>query len=266
MPTQTRPHRSLPALFLVVALIAAAAPIAAARPQAESVRLTPDRKLAPAAGVAGVAGAGSGDARDAGYDRGPALRNGLIPARPAGTPSTRVATDRPAAQVARTDWTARPTVQAPTPKPKTARVGEPEPSAGGAPGSLKGRNRVWIPSLGISRSVNFFSCTSKAYPGDVIYRWGCAGRNNVYLFGHAHSVFKPLHDAYVRGRLAKGMQVHYADGDGRVSTYKVIWWKVTTPDNGAFAYAAQSSPSMTLQTCVGAKSEFRLIVRLAKVG
>jgi sortase (surface protein transpeptidase) len=88
----------------------------------------------------------------------------------------------------------------------------------------------------------------------------------VYLFGHAHSVFKPLHDAYVRGRLRKGMKAYFADGNGRVGTYKVIWWKVTTPDRGEFAYAAQSRPSMTLQTCVGARSQYRLVVRLVKVG
>ena len=137
----------------------------------------------------------------------------------------------------------------------------------GTPSSTayKGTNRMWFPALGINRGVAFFACTSKAYPGDVVYRWGCAGRNNVYLFGHAHSVFKPLHDAYVRGRLKKGMQVTYADANGKVSTYRIAWWKVTTPDNGAFAYAAQSQPSMTLQTCVGAKSEYRLIVRLVRV-
>ena len=95
---------------------------------------------------------------------------------------------------------------------------------------------------------------------------GLRRRNNVYLFGHAHSVFKPLHDAYVRGRLKKGMKVIYADGNGKVSTYAVAWWKVTTPDKGAFAYAAQSRPSLTLQTCVGAKSQYRLIVRLTRSG
>jgi hypothetical protein len=62
------------------------------------------------------------------------------------------------------------------------------------------------------------------------------------------------------------MRVHYADARGRVATYAVSWWKVTTPDRGAWAYAAQSAPSLTLQTCVGAKSQYRLIVRLRKVG
>ena len=130
----------------------------------------------------------------------------------------------------------------------------------------RGRNHVWIPALGINRSVSGFSCSSSAYPGNRVYRWGCAGKNNVYIFGHAHSVFKPLHDAYVRGRLKKGMKVYYANSSGGVSTYSVTWWKVTTPDKGEFAYAGQSRPSMTLQTCVGSKSQYRLIVRLVKVG
>jgi hypothetical protein len=88
----------------------------------------------------------------------------------------------------------------------------------------------------------------------------------VYLFGHAYSVFKALHDAYVRGRLAKGMKAFYANGAGRVATYAVSWWKLTTPDKGAWAYAAQSTPSLTLQTCIGSQSQYRLIVRLQKVG
>ena len=27
----------------------------------------------------------------------------------------------------------------------------------------------------------------QSYPGNVVYRWGCAGSNNVYLFAHAHA-------------------------------------------------------------------------------
>jgi hypothetical protein len=154
------------------------------------------------------------------------------------------------------------------PKPVPAKVRTPTAKATtGSSGtaSYSGRNRMWFPALGINRSVSFFACTSKAYPGDVVYRWGCAGANNVYLFGHAHSVFKPLHDAYVRGRLAKGMKVTYADANGKVRTYAIAWWKVVAPDKGAFAFAAQSRPSMTLQTCVGSNSQYRLIVRLVQV-
>jgi hypothetical protein len=130
--------------------------------------------------------------------------------------------------------------------------------------TYRGRNHVWIPSLGVSRSISFFSCSRSTYPGDRVYRWGCGGSNNVYLFGHASSVFEPLHDAYVSGRLRKGMALFYAGSDGNVHKYTVRWWKVTAPDKGAWAYASQSTPSLTLQTCVGSRSQLRLVVRLVQ--
>ena len=136
-----------------------------------------------------------------------------------------------------------------------------------ASASYSGRNRVWIPSLGINRSVSAFPCSRSRPPDNDLYRWGCAGRNNVYLLGHAYGVFKPLHDAYVTGRLKKGLKVIYADGAGRLHTYSVIWWRVVKPTTAAsWAWAAQSRPSMTLQTCVGARSDQRLMVRLVQVG
>jgi hypothetical protein len=99
-----------------------------------------------------------------------------------------------------------------------------------------------------------------------MYRWGCAGSNNVYLMGHAYGVMKPLHDAYVGGRLKVGMKAWYADGGGTVHVYAVTWWKLTRPTTAAsWAWAAQAVPSMTLQTCVGANSEYRLMVRMVEV-
>lgn len=189
------------------------------------------------------------------YDRGPSLR-GVAPSPP---PTVGAAASTPDG----TAWVSRAETDTPAPR---ARAVAADTGGSADVAGFSGRNRVWIPALGIRRSVATFACSSNAYPGDRVYRWGCAGRNNIYLFGHAYSVFKPLHDAYVRGRLAKGMKVHYANGSGTVSTYSVVWWKVTTPDKGEFAYAAQSRPSMTLQTCVGAKSQYRLIVRLVKTG
>jgi len=133
--------------------------------------------------------------------------------------------------------------------------------------SYRGRNHVWIPSLGINRSVSAFPCSRSRPPDNELYRWGCAGRNNVYLMGHAYSVFKPLHDVYVQGRLKRGMQVVYADDSGRVRTYSVVWWKVVRPTTAAaWAWAGQSTPSMTLQTCVGPNGNLRLMVRLVATG
>ena len=129
----------------------------------------------------------------------------------------------------------------------------------------RGRNHVWIPTLRVDRSVAFFPCSRTRPPDNLVYRWGCSGPNNVYLLGHAHSVFKPLHDAYVSGRLRKGMKVIYADGAGRVRTYRVAWWRVVRPTtDAAWAWAPQPRASMTLQTCVGANSSHRLMVRLVE--
>ena len=62
------------------------------------------------------------------------------------------------------------------------------------------------------------------------------------------------------------MRVWYADGNGKVRQYSVRWWKLTPPAGDVgWAYAAQSVPSMTLQTCVGTNSQYRLIVRLVAV-
>ena len=172
--------------------------------------------------------------------------------------------------------TARPAVPQPASVVRVVKVNKASPTtrSSGSSGSkltssasYQGRNRVWIPFLGINRSVESFPCSRSRPPDNYVYRWGCAGRNNVYLLGHAYSVFKPLHDAYVRGRLKKGMKVMYADGSGRVGRYSVIWWRVVRPTTDAsWAWAPLNRPGMTLQTCVGANSEFRLMVRLTKVG
>lgn len=247
VPSQRRSARSLATLAVLLSLVLAGAPCAVARSPIEPVGSDPvpvtvERPI----GTTVATGTGPGDRRAA------MLRAGSY------RPGPTSAALRRSARVG--DWISRPTVSVPEP----ARRAESRDSTSAR--SYRGRNHVWIPALGIDRSISFFSCSSNAYPGDRVYRWGCAGSNNVYLFGHAHSVFKPLHDAYVRGRLRKGMKLYYADAGGDVSTYTVRWWRVTTPDRGEFAYARQSRPSLTLQTCVGSRSQYRLIVRLQKTG
>ena len=128
--------------------------------------------------------------------------------------------------------------------------------------TYRGTNHFWIPSLGMSYGVHPYSCGSTYYPANRIYRWGCAGRNNVYLFGHAHSVMKPLHDLYVRGGLRKGMVAVYANANGKITKYRVTEWRVVRPTEIAWQIASQPVPSMTLQTCIGKDSQYRLNVRL----
>jgi sortase (surface protein transpeptidase) len=245
VPTATRSARSLVVLGLIVNLLAASAPASAFGGQGGTTPPSPPTVSRPAAPTDARVAARSQEHRDA------------------------AAVERVTRALSlRADWIARPRPTVPQPKAAvvaTKRPAKPTRTATSST-SFRGSNHLWIPSLGISRSTTFYSCSSSAYPGNRVYRWGCAGSNNVYLFGHAYSVFKPLHDAYVRGRLRTGMKAYYADASGRVRTYAVSWWKLTTPDKGDWAYASLARPSLTLQTCVGANSQYRLIVRLTRVG
>ena len=124
------------------------------------------------------------------------------------------------------------------------------------------RNHLWIPALGINRSVAWFACTRTTPPGPYVDRWGCAGRNNVYLLGHASGVFRALHDAYLSGKLRVGMVAIYADSKGHLHHYRVTGWTVLPPTNISWASATRTQ-TMTLQTCIGPNSQNRLDVRLA---
>jgi sortase (surface protein transpeptidase) len=151
------------------------------------------------------------------------------------------------------------------PKPASPKPGPSTSTSTAHKPVYAGTNHFWIPSLGMSYGVRNYACGRTSTPGNHIYRWGCAGKNNVYLLGHAWGVMKPLHDLYVRGGLRVGMVALYADGAGRVRKYKVTEWRVVRPTEIAWQIAAQPVPSMTLQTCIGAKSQYRLNVRLVVV-
>ena len=129
----------------------------------------------------------------------------------------------------------------------------------------RGTNHVWMPTISINKPVYLFPCSRSTAPDNLVYRWGCAGTNNVYLLGHAYGVFKPLHDAYYNGKLRVGMPVVYADSHGRTHLYRVTTWRIVNPVDAAWAIASQPRPSMTLQTCIGSGDSLRLNVRLVEV-
>jgi len=145
----------------------------------------------------------------------------------------------------------------PAPKP-------PKPVTTASKPAYSGYNRFWIPSLGMKDKVYAFPCSRTRAPDNYVYRWGCAGTNNVYILGHAYGVMKPLHDLYVAGDLRRGMVAIYADSSGHVHWYKVTSWRVVLPTEATWAIASQPVPSMTLQTCVGKDSQYRLNVRLVQ--
>jgi hypothetical protein len=105
-----------------------------------------------------------------------------------------------------------------------------------------------------------------------IYRWGCAGANNRYLLGHAFASFRPLHDfVAARGvragtRALVGMPVFVRGAGGALERYRVTWARVAPVDawgrtGDTWAWNATDEPSLTFQTCFGARSEYRIIVR-----
>jgi hypothetical protein len=124
-----------------------------------------------------------------------------------------------------------------------------------------GPNSLSIPALNIAAAIGTSSCGGLIPDG--IWRWPCAGANNLYLLGHAWGVFAPIHDGYHSGALTVGMVAIYRDGAGAFHQYKLQWVEdLTVSEWGKGAsWAATSGPVITLQTCDGAASDYRIIVR-----
>ncbi|MET1232452.1 MAG: hypothetical protein ABWY52_06345 [Candidatus Limnocylindrales bacterium] len=150
-------------------------------------------------------------------------------------------------------------------KAKPKATSEPKATSKPSKPSFKGKNHFWFPSLGINQSVYSFPCSRSKAPGNVVYRWGCAGSNNVYLMAHDFGKFYPLYKAYQNGRLKKGMLAVYAGPNGRTHYYRLSFYRVVRPDGDVgWAYASTSRSALTLQTCVSG-GKMRLVVRFYEV-
>ena len=127
--------------------------------------------------------------------------------------------------------------------------------------SFGGRNRLAIPTLGINSAIGTTSC-GKLIPNGIWY-WPCAGKNNLYLMGHAWGVFAPIHNGYHSGLLTAGLTALYSDGAGVIHLYRLLWVQdlpVAVWGQGA-TWASTGGPVITLQTCDGATDNYRIIVR-----
>ena len=120
---------------------------------------------------------------------------------------------------------------------------------------------------GLDRNVYDWGCRGGTVP-NLVLRWGCAGRKNLYLLGHEWGVFNGVADAWRDGRLTAGRLASWTR-NGVKRTYKVAWvrlvpasytWRGLSGDK--WAWNATTRPAITLQTCWGASSQYRLIVRL----
>jgi hypothetical protein len=131
--------------------------------------------------------------------------------------------------------------------------------------SYSGVYHLWIPALSLSRDIDDWGCNGGLIPNHV-ERWGCAGRNNIYLLGHAWGVFAKIHDGYHSGALHVGLVAFYADKSGVLHRYRVSAIRhVLNADYASWsgwATGASSTPIITLQTCDGSTSAYRILVRL----
>lgn len=194
--------------------------------------------------------------------------------RPTSTPSpTRTpeptATPRPTATPSPTrtpEPTPRPTA---TPSPTPRATPEPTPKPTDPPATYSGRSQFWYPALDINASWDWYGCDyggAPTMPGGI-WRWGCGPSSNIYLLSHAWSTFKKIKLAYHSGALQVGQNVWYANASGDVTKWEVRWIRRVTAEYlnataGEWALNDSPTPIMTLQTCDGAQSQLRIIVRL----
>ncbi len=123
----------------------------------------------------------------------------------------------------------------------------------------------------ISGPVYNWGCRGGELGRDA-YLWDCAGADNRYLMGHASAEFQPLYD-FVRAagtaagtRALVGKLVTWKTPSGDVERYRVSWARVASVDvwgrtGDLWAWNATTGPTLTFQTCYGARSEYRIIVR-----
>jgi hypothetical protein len=159
---------------------------------------------------------------------------------------------------------AKPKTVSAAPRPHAA---APKPKAPSKPRAVSyhGTYHLWIPSLGLSHQIYDWGCNGGLIPNRVEY-WGCVPKSNLYLLGHAWGVFKPVHDGYHSGALHVGLTAWYADKAGVTHRYRISWIRhVANKDYASWsqwAMAATSTKVITLQTCDGATSAYRILVRL----
>ena len=153
--------------------------------------------------------------------------------------------------------------------------------AAGRADALSSAGSISFPGLGrsgtetMSGPVFNWGCRGGEL-GPQIYRWGCAGDRNRYLMGHAFAGFEELHNfVAARGvtagtRALVGLPVHLRTATGRLVVFRVTWARVASVKywgrtGDRWAWNETKLPSITFQTCYGARSEYRLIVRAERV-
>lgn len=192
----------------------------------------------------------------------------FIPSLPLPTfpPHAAVAAQQPIAVVPSPDPSTTPTPRA-TPKPRS----KPDPTPQPKPKPVyAGKSHFWYPALGIDARWRWYGCQygdNPDGPGPGVYRYACVPDSNIYMLGHAWSTFRAIMRGWHSGAMQVGQTVWYASPQGKVTRWKVKWIRHVTDaylESSYWKWATNASPTpiMTLQTCDGRRSQYRIIVRL----
>ena len=132
--------------------------------------------------------------------------------------------------------------------------------------SYHGTYHLWIPALSLSRDINDWGCNGGLIPNHVEY-WGCVPRSNLVPARPRLGRLRQDPRRLSLGALHVGLTAWYADKAENVHKYRISW--IRHVRNGGLrvtgaklAMAATSGQVITLQTCDGATSAYRILVRL----
>ncbi len=232
--------------------LASPSPVPASGPVKAAAVVAPGEGVMPAVTRAGSAVVRQNAAHGSlALDQAPSAPTPSATAEAQTTPAVKIA-------VVKAQPKAQPAKAAQAVAKPAAKVAKPAPV-------LAGTNHFWFPALGISNKVHEFNCAGPDTIPSGIWHFGCNGPRNIYLMAHGWSDFKAVRVAYHNGALSKGMTAYYAGPDGTVQRYKVAWVRHVPVDEFNASYwewAINDVPAVTLQTCDGAHSEYRIIVRL----
>jgi Sortase domain len=161
-----------------------------------------------------------------------------LPAVAGATVATTAATLVPAA---RHVFPARPKLvvgQLATPTPTA------EPAVPAASAVMVAANWLYIPRLGLSQPVGWYSdCLGSApVPRWGTWRWSCAGANNTYVMAHNPGVFTPILGLHA------GDLIEYGDPRGALRVYRVTFTTIVA-NTELWPLRGVDRASLTLQTC-----------------
>jgi hypothetical protein len=136
--------------------------------------------------------------------------------------------------------------------------------------TLRRLGTLRISGIGLYAAVYDWGCGGSIVP-NLALRWGCRTSNNKFIVGHAYGVFHPYYLAYARHLLKPGLVAYFTDTSGRVTRYRLAWMRLVTGNyvwrgltGSQWAWNNTPSAALTLQTCWGATSKYRIITRFVR--